>query len=424
MYLKPVRLILKTKTLQQSLVTVGATLLNGALGAAFYISLARFLGPEDFGVVVIAISLMTVIGDIADFGINSSLVRFVPADLRDNPKNAYKLLKISLEIKLVVWLLIFGLGYFLAPMLAAYFGRGELVLPLRLVLFGVGGAILFSFSAAAIQSFQRYWIWSALFVTTNFLRLILIIILILFGSLSITTGLMSFILFPFIGFILASFFLPVRAVLKAKNDRQVFSNLFQYSRFVALSAIIYALYSRVDIFLNGHFTSVFQTGIYGAASQLVNFVPQLIGALGVVAAPKFASFTSHQQMMEYLKKFQLLVLFLVIVGLLSLPLLVYLIPLIFGSIYAQSVVVFGILLMSTLVLLLAIPYHDAIRYYFKNSRIFVWINFFQLLLMIILGSILVTSFGIVGTAFAVLLSTIFNFVFSLLYFLYLLKKVK
>src|SRR5437764_1408696 len=149
--------ILKTKTLQQSFLTVGATLLNGALGAIFYISLARFLGPEDFGIVIIAISFMTVIADIADFGINSSIVRFLSADLLDNPKNAYQFLKISLEIKLIVWLLIFGLGYFLAPGLAAYFGRSQLVWPLRLVLFGVGGAILFSFSAAVIQSFQRYW---------------------------------------------------------------------------------------------------------------------------------------------------------------------------------------------------------------------------------------------------------------------------
>ena len=42
--------ILATATFKQSQVTIVGTIINGVLGALFYIVLARFLGPSDFGI--------------------------------------------------------------------------------------------------------------------------------------------------------------------------------------------------------------------------------------------------------------------------------------------------------------------------------------------------------------------------------------
>ncbi len=58
-----------------------------------------------------------------------------------------------------------------------------------------------------------------------------------------------------------------------------------------------------------------EIGIYGAAMQLANFIPQFISALGNVAAPKFASFTTQKDMLRYLKKLQILTIILALLGL-------------------------------------------------------------------------------------------------------------
>src|SRR3989344_533456 len=93
--------ILKTATFRQSSITFTGTVLNGFLGALFYIVLARYLGPANFGLITIALTTLVLIADIADIGTNTGLVRFVSANLVNNKEKAYKFLKLALEVKLI-----------------------------------------------------------------------------------------------------------------------------------------------------------------------------------------------------------------------------------------------------------------------------------------------------------------------------------
>ena len=63
--------IFATATFKQSSITFMGTVLNGALGAVFYILAARFLGPASFGLMSVAIAALTLISDIGDFGTNA-----------------------------------------------------------------------------------------------------------------------------------------------------------------------------------------------------------------------------------------------------------------------------------------------------------------------------------------------------------------
>ena len=103
---KQISAIFATSTLRQSAITFSGTVINGALGALFYILVARFLGPISFGLFSVAISVLTLIGDIGDLGTNTGLVRFVGKYLRRNPNKAKKFLKLGLEVKIAVSFLI------------------------------------------------------------------------------------------------------------------------------------------------------------------------------------------------------------------------------------------------------------------------------------------------------------------------------
>lgn len=403
--------ILKTATFKQSQITIAATFINGLFGAAFYIISARFLGPSNFGLLTVSVATLTLIADIVDFGTNTGLVRFVSANEKVDKDKTLKILKLSLEFKIIVWIAVLILGYFLSPILAlSLFNKTELIVPLRLVMFGVGGALLLSFATSALQAFQKYFIWSIVNIATNLLRLLLVILLLLYGKFDLFSGLFSYILLPFFGFSMSLFFLPSKKIFNTKNELSVGRQLLSYNFWVGIFTIIAAISARLDTFLSARLLSSFNLGIYGAANQLVQIVPQIVGALGTVTAPKFASFTNIKDMILYLKKFQIFVLGLSVLGLLTIPIAIYLIPQFFGKEYALAINPFIILFLAMLIFLISVPVHTSIIFYFGRPDIFVWVSFLHLIIMGFLGFILISNFGIVGAAFTVLVGTIFSFV--------------
>ena len=413
--------ILSTATFKQSQITIIGTVINGGLGALFYILLARFLGPSDFGLIIVSIAILTMVADIVDFGTNTGLVRYVSANQYST--EALKFLKLGIKFKLIIWVLVLVIGFLISPFIAdVIFNKTELVTPLRLVMMGVGGALLFSYATASLQAFQRYFIWSLVNISTNLLRLIFIIFLFFSSGLNLITGLTAYIIMPFFGFSMALLFLPMRKVIAVRNESSIAKQFFHYNFTVAAFTIIAAISSRLDTFISARLLNAFEIGLYGAASQMVSVIPQIVSALGVVAAPKFASFQNDKQMMAYFKKLQLLVSGIAVIGILIIPISIYLIPIIFGPQYYLAITPFIILFLAMLIFLISIPVHSSIIYYFGKPNVFVWVSVGHLLIIGILGYFLISAFGIVGASVTVLIGMIFNLLGPLGWLLIKLKR--
>ena len=97
--------IFATATFRQSGITFTGTLINGVLGAVFYILVARFLGPASYGLLAVTITVLTLVADIGDLGTDTGLVRFVGKFINTDKLKAYRFLKLGLKVKLLV---IFG----------------------------------------------------------------------------------------------------------------------------------------------------------------------------------------------------------------------------------------------------------------------------------------------------------------------------
>lgn len=412
-----------TATWKQSQITIVGTIINGTLGAIFYIMIARFLGPYNFGLITISIATLALLADIVDFGTNTGIVKFVSANIVSNKDKAMKFLKLSLEIKFLVWFVVLALGISLSPLIASQiFNKEELTEPLKLVMLGVGGVLLFSFATSTLQAFQRYFTWSLVNILTNLLRLVCIFILILNQKLNLNSVFLTYLILPFFGFSLTLFFIPIKSILKIKNEFSVKNEFFGFNFWVALFAIIAAISTRLDTFITARLLSPNDVGLYGAANQLVQVVPQIIGALGIVIAPKFSSFVNIKQMISYLKKTQILVLGIALIGLLVIPISYYLIPLFFGVKYAGTVAPFVILFFAMLVFLISLPIHISIIYYFAKPQIFVWINIGHLILIGTLGYIFISRFGVIGASLTVLSGMVFNLLLPLIWFIIKIKK--
>lgn len=415
--------ILQSATFRQSQITILGTIINGVMGALFYVVLARFLGPSDFGLLVIALTTMVLIADIADIGTNTGLVRFVSHSLAKNQDRAYRFLKLSFEIKLIAWGISFLAVYLLAPILATnLFHKEELIIPLRLTAFGAGGALLFTFATSTLQAYQKYLPWSVINIFTNLLRLILIIILGYFLMLNIETSILVYLLLPFFGFFVTLFILPTRKIFLSKKEFSLSKELFKYNIPVAAFTVIAAFSARLDTYLSAVLLSSREVGIYGAANQMVQIMPQLVSALGLVSSPKFASFQNNKDMLIYFKKFQLLVSGFCILGILTIPISIYLIPILLGPQYQEAIIPFIFLFIAMLIFLFSIPVHHSVIFYFGRPDVFIWVSLGHLLIIGSLGYLLISSLGMTGAAITVLVGTIFNFLYPLVWLLVKLKK--
>ena len=97
-------------------------------------------------------------------------------------------------------------------------------------------------------------------------------------------------------------------------------------------------------------------------------------------------------------------------GVLSIPVVLFFIPILFGKEYVASGPPFVVLLFAMLIFLFSVPLHMAVIYYFSYPKLFFWVSLGHLAIIAGLGWVLISSFGAMGAAFTVLVGNIFNFV--------------
>ncbi len=418
---RQIKNILQTTTLRHFSITTVGTAANGLLGLLFYIIVARSLGPASYGILAVAISAVAVIADVADLGVDTTLLRFVSKYRAEDPHTALKFVKLGLKFKLIVWIVLLITGWMIVPQIAQFvFLKPELTFPLRLSLIGAGGAMVFSLVTHAIQAYEKFWVWSFVNIGSNAIRLLAIVLLVVFGFLDTSSALLVYIAIPFAGFFIALFFLP--KFLFIKKTSSVSEEFIRYSKWVALVGILSATAARLDTFISARLLSVADVGIYSAAVQLSIIVPQLVFALATVVAPKLSGMNTPEKAIAYLKKTQILVTAMFIAGLLISPAAFLVIPVIYGQSYTAAVIPFMVLFAGQLIFLLALPVHQSIYYYFSKPNIFSYVSAGQLVITAVVGWLLISSYGILGAALTVLVNNLFGFIIPGFWVIYQFKK--
>ena len=110
-----------------------------------------------------------------------------------------------------------------------------------------------------------------------------------------------------------------------------------------------------------------------------------------------------------------------LLGIISIPVLAFLVPYIFGSEYLGSIPIFVILFLGELIFLISVPVHSAVFYYFSYPRLFFWLSLVHLMITVFGGWYLISLYGALGAAYIVAVGNIVNFLIPLLW---VLKKLK
>jgi len=410
---------IKTATFIQSVQTFSATVVNGIFGALFYIFAARYLGPSEFGLLTVSIALLTLLTDVGDLGTDTGLVNFVSKYRLEKSDLAMKYLKLSLKIKFCMWLLILAIGIVIAKPLAFHaFKKPELFPYLRIAFIGTWSMLSFSFITHTLQAYQKFLQWGLLQVVFNFLRLVMMFIIFYLFSISVTNTLWLYIFIPFAGFIVGLTLTPKFWLVKGENS--VLREFFHYNKWVAIFTAISALAARMDTFLAASILTSFQLGLYAAASQLVKIIPQFVTALGTVIAPKMATLKNNDELSLYLKKTFSLVGLIIVVGILTIPLIIYFVPIMFGSEYLGSIPIFLVLFIAMLVFLFSVPLHMAVIYYFSYPKLFMYLSVFSLANILLVGYFMLNAYGAIGASYTVLINQVVGFFIPMIW---IMKKI-
>lgn len=260
-------------------------------GAVLVYLLARLLGPEAYGLLFLAISVLQTASLVSQFGFARSASRYV-ADFKETAPG---------QVPHVIWTGIFFNAIAVAVVSAVFlFGHGWIahsigepeLAPLLLV----GTAFLacssaFTFVRWVLQGFEDISGASTLTAVNHLLRVTLALGLVFIGM-EATGALVGYIVAYGVSGALGIGYLLLK-IHRNYTPEPVQENLrkkiAKYSVSIAVTQSSHTLDHRVDRVLIGFFAGPLAVGYYTLGKQLVQFIETPMTALGFTLSPTFGS---------------------------------------------------------------------------------------------------------------------------------------
>ncbi len=418
--------ILKKRALHQTaFVTVGS-LINGVSLLVLNIVLARALSQELFGIFSLSVLALSTMAEISDFGLNAGLLRFAPYYIATNQTEKLKqLVKTIWRWRVTLtWVLTVGGIIFSYPLAKYLFGQPKIALYLAYSFLGIGGVILLGFLATFLQSKQRFFYQASVQSLKGFVRLVIVVILAIFGVKNLFAYLSVYIFVPWVLFLMNYGVFPEK-FRKTQIDKEVKSNLHsqlaKFSFWLTVSSLLAIAGGKIDQVMISHYLGLENVAIFTVAWQLIQIFPVLYGSISSVLMPKISGLQNKADLVVFVKR----VFKWVLVGTIGVAIFIfpsqYLINFLFGQKYMAAMPIYLILAYGFLLNILAIPFSMAVTI-FNKTHIMAIGAFFQTALLVICNLIFIPRYGIMGVAYTYIISLVGNFVWNTVWAFYLIKK--
>ena len=372
-----------------------------SLLASFFVGawLARYLGPENYGVINYAIAFACLFGFIASLGVDSLLVR----ELVKTPEKRDELMGTSFGLKLIG-----GLSAFVITAAAAFLSETASLNRMLIVIFA------FSFIIQAINVVSSFF--QARVEAKNNVRAQIIA-----GLISAALKMVFILVGANLAWLMLIFTLDGawQAIIfvltyRAKGyrlrswrfDCDLARRLWRDSRLLMLSAAASFILLKIDQVMIGRMMGAEAVGLYAAAVKFVEiwyFVP------GVICASLFPAIVNAKKTSLDLYRRRLhnfYVLMITIAVLIAVPTVIlapWAVNLLFGAAYAPAVLILQIYVWSGVGLFWGWAINQQLTAENRTRTIFI-LNFSAMVLNIGLNLILIPALGLPGAAVATLIS--------------------
>lgn len=372
-----------------------------SLVVAFFIGawLARYLGPKDYGILNYALAFSGVFGFLANLGVDAVLNR----ELVNFPEKRSKLLGTAFRFKLIG-----GLVAFSAATVAAVSIEASPFIRLLVIIFSLTFIIqsinvISSFFQATVSAVNNVKVQIAVILISSILKIALIL-----SGLGVLWVIVVY-LFDFVWQGIGLMIVYRRSGEKInawRYDKETARRLWHDSWLLMLTGAAVFIYVKIDQVLVEWLMGEQAVGIYSAAvkiSEAWYFIPSIICA-SLFPAIINAKKTNAEVYKRRLDNLYALLIFLAVIISLAVTILSRpMIALFFGSEYLASIPVLRLYIWSSIGIFWgwAISQHLIAE---NSLKMIFFVNFISMLANIGLNLLLIPRFGLLGAAYATLIS--------------------
>ena len=374
----------------------------GSMAISFFatIFIVRNLGPENYGQLSYAISFVGLFSFISSFGIDPVLYR----ELVKNRDKRNELLGSGFFIKFVAGIL----SLILSIISAVLFATDDVALTLIII---ISGTFIFnsflmvgSEFQARVQSKYTSIISIVVILTLNILKVFVIIIgegVIYLAAVLLFESVLNFILYWY-----AYNFKLKEHVSQWRVKRETVLLLFRDSWPLVFSAAFTLIYARVDQIFIKHMIDASAVGLYDAAVRIAEtwyFIPGLIinSLFPAIVNARTTSINLYHTRFKNLGVFILLI--SVLIAVTNVLLAPFIINILYGKAFTGSITILQIYTWTVI----AISIGSLISNYLlieNYRRIMFYTTFIPMMCNVVLNLLWIPQYGIVGSAYATLVS--------------------
>lgn len=290
---------------------LGFRFVGAAFTAALTLVLVRKLGPDDYGVFALAMSIGALMVFVADFGMARSAGRFV-AENRGNRIAARRVYTDALVLKVAAAAIASVALLLAAGPIADAYGIDDLAWPLRIMALSIFGQSMLMLAFSAFEAVGRVSLTLRLATAESTVETGASIALVLLGAgvVGATAGRAA-------GYLLAAAFgvvLVYRLMGKPGTGPRVGGEsrgrILRYAAALAVVDAAFTLFDRLDVLLIGAYLDAEAVGIFEAPLKLIVLLGYFAGALsGGVSPGLAANVRGPAEISRFLLALRILILF-------------------------------------------------------------------------------------------------------------------
>lgn len=329
------------------------------MGGTFFINilLTRYLGAEAFGIYSLCISLIMLVTGIIGVGLDVGALKFVPLYMEKDRHKSLLILKVVFKIKLLIGGLLFLISFPLANYISGSLLHGAASANIiKLTFFGILGMLLIGSSQVYLQVFQQFKKYLLLDFIHIIGKLVLIICLIFINLLTVKNSLVVYVTLPLVTFMLSLWIVPRDYLVASGPQKEIMREMIYFSKWLLLTLCLSTIYGKLDILMLSYLRGPEETGLYAAAFNLA-FVPQMFATfMSIVLYPKIMPLCYKNKFTDFFHNYMKLMIPVYFLGVIVLLFAAkLLIPLLYTSSFAESIMIFQVLIPGTMLWLIVFP---------------------------------------------------------------------
>ncbi len=362
--------------------------------------LLKLVGPAEYALYGIFITILTAALQFTDSGLHQSLIKFVAMYQARNPARAEAHLKLTWRVKLftigiTATVLLLGASF----MAERIFLMPDLALPIRLIGLGVVGGGIFEFVQAALQARQKFGLLTLFRISEGLGKLLFILIFVSIGAFALEAVYWAYAAVPMLLAVAGAILLRNKGLTKGPVDwKDTGSEIMGFGKWVMLASFSTMFLMRIDLFMLPPMLpgSPEDIGHYAAAVRLCTPLIVIVNSVVTVFFPKAMALDTRAEMRGYIKRSMQVTLPLIAMSTIYGAGVVLIVPVYFPD-YAPSVPLFAVLFIGYAWTLFGNPLTTLVLS-INRAKTVAAISFAQLIATIISHYFFISEYGVMGAA--------------------------